>query len=108
MFDSFDSSDFSMSSVASNPTMDIFDDGGSSADFSNALQSATQLGSEIAGVVAGFSAPTPSRMPVYPQNILPPGTKAPGTSSNNAAIVLVIVLGAAVVWVLMSQKRGGA
>lgn len=93
--------DFSMASVDTNPTFDQFDDGGMSGDYSATVQSVANLGSELAGIVAGFTGPS-QQTPVYP-NYAPP--IAPPKSSNNAAMILVVIVVLGVGWVVIGGMK---
>jgi hypothetical protein len=49
----FDDSGVSLSASDPNPSIDQFDDGGSSSEFSSTVNSVAQWGTEIAGLVTG-------------------------------------------------------
>ena len=97
--DDGDYSDYSMVSVDPNPTFDQASDGGWSADFSSFVNSASMLGTEIAGAVQGFQG-QPSQTPVYPT--MPP-TIAPKKSNMAQILLVVIVLGGGL-WLISSMK----
>jgi len=91
-------SDFSMASVDTNPTFDQFDDGGSSADFASIVGTASSIGMEIAGAMTGAQSPTYAQaLPQAPRPVQP-------KVSNNAQIILVLVIAAGAVWYFMSSS----
>lgn len=96
-----DDSSYSMASVDPNPTFDQFDDGGYSSDYSAAVSTYSQLGTEIASAIAGIAGQQ-QQTPVYSQNY-PPMT--PPKTKSNAAMILVAVVGIGVAYVLISGMK---
>jgi hypothetical protein len=98
---SVDDSSFSLASVDTNPTFDQFNDGGSSVDYSSILSTGANLGMEIASAISNTQS-----QPTY-VNALPTGSlglSQPKAISNNAQIILVIIIALGAAWVFAGMK----
>ena len=100
-----DTSGVSLSTSDPNPSIDQYDDGGSSADWSSVVNTAGQWGLEIASIVNNNSRPaypvTGSGAP-YPSYV--PGATAP-SSKTTKLLLIALVLGGGYVFVKSLSKN---
>jgi hypothetical protein len=85
--------DISLSSISSDPSLDLNSDGsdGFASDYSTTAASALQFGTEIAAAVSGV-APAPAVVQQTIVGPLPPAGAAPGRGGQILLIAIVVVI----------------
>jgi len=97
----YDDSGISLSASDPNPSIDQFDDGGSSADFSSLVNSAGAWGTEIASVITG-NRPAPAVTPYY-SGTYSGGPLVRPTATSGTTKLLIAGLVIAGVFVVVKQ-----
>jgi hypothetical protein len=105
----FDDSGISLSASDPNPSIDQYDDGGSTTDWSGIVSSAGQWGTELASILSnrpiayapGVSGGAPMPIGAYGSYV---GNQPP-TSSTTKLLMVVLGVGAAVVLIHVLGSR---